>query len=402
LISKNGRFSLGKNLLENWDEHYYGGSMLVSRDFNSKIARAKSFKIGKIVVPYWLIAVILVATIGSSVLGYYLTKVNVPLQVKDPIEIVNYPSGWSLYPGEMAKFNITVINHAPINYSAILDFQASDPVYQANYLTFSNTFYTIVPGQQNLEAQLNVAANAPAANVTVSISVSRLAVAGPTARVSSYASGPARGTTGFTPTTVTLPSIPVQGNLLIAVVGIVCSSTYVPSVTSITQTGVTWSRQVQAYNAPEYNDWWVVEIWAGVVGSGASTSVSIAWTGLGSSNTCIADICEYSGLVTSGFLDKTASNSCGTAKTNALDTGTTATTTQATELWIGGTFIQSTTDAQSLRSGSTFTFLDGTNNGLGSLAYYEKIVSTTGTADSGSTTANADWWIGAIATFIAS
>lgn len=150
-------------------------------DSYSRTTRAKSFKIGKIVVPYWLVAVILVATIGSSVVGYYLTTVNVPLQVKDPIEILSYPSGWSLYPGQTAKFNITVMNYAPLNYSVVLDFQVSNLTYQTNYMTFSNETYTVVPGQQNLEAWLGVAANAPPANVTVNITLARLPIATPTA-----------------------------------------------------------------------------------------------------------------------------------------------------------------------------------------------------------------------------
>lgn len=136
--------------------------------------RAKPFKIGRIVIPYWLVALILASTIGLTVFGQYLTIVNVPLQVKEPLEILSYPSGWSLYPGQTTKFNITVMNNAPLNYSVVLDFQASNLTYQTDYMTFSHETYTVVPGQQNLEAQLTVAANAPATNVTVSIALSRL------------------------------------------------------------------------------------------------------------------------------------------------------------------------------------------------------------------------------------
>jgi hypothetical protein len=137
-------------------------------------ARAKSFKIGKIVIPHWLVALILASTIGLAVFGQYLNVVNVPLQVKDPIEIVSGPSEWSLYPGQKTNFSVTVMNGAPLNYSAVLDFQASNLTYQTNYLTFSDDVYLIVPGQQTLQAWLYVAENAPAANVTVSITVERL------------------------------------------------------------------------------------------------------------------------------------------------------------------------------------------------------------------------------------
>ncbi len=153
--------------------------MQMSKGGNESSTRAKSFKIGKIIIPYWLVAAILAATIGLAVFGQYLTTVNVPLQVKAPVEILSYPTEWTLYPGQMAKFNITVMNHAPVNYSAVFEFQTSNSSYQSNYLTFSNETYTVVPGQQNLAAWLQVSTNAPAANLTVTITFARLPIAMP-------------------------------------------------------------------------------------------------------------------------------------------------------------------------------------------------------------------------------
>jgi hypothetical protein len=147
---------------------------------NESSTRSKSFKIGKIVIPYWLVAVLLASTVGLAVFGQYLTVVNVPLQVKAPLEILSYPSAWNLYPGQTTKFNITVMNYAPVNYSVVLNFEASNLTYQSNYMTFSSETYTVVPGQQNLEAWLYIAANAPPTNVTVSIALERLPITTPT------------------------------------------------------------------------------------------------------------------------------------------------------------------------------------------------------------------------------
>jgi hypothetical protein len=143
-------------------------------------ACARSFKIGKIVIPYWLVAVLLASTIGLAVFGQHLTVVNVPLQVKAPLEILSYPGGWTLYPGQTTKFNVTVMNNAPLNYSIFLNFQASNLTYQTSYMTFSSETYTVVPGRQNLEAWLYIAANAPRANVTVNIALERLPINPPT------------------------------------------------------------------------------------------------------------------------------------------------------------------------------------------------------------------------------
>lgn len=135
----------------------------------------KIVKIGKHVIPLWLMAVILVSGIGSGVLGYYIWKtLTIPLEVKEPIEILHYPSKLSLYPGETEEFNITVQNHASVNYSVILDFHLSNTTYQTSYVTFSSQIYVVVPGQQNLSASINVASDAPAANSTLTINFSRV------------------------------------------------------------------------------------------------------------------------------------------------------------------------------------------------------------------------------------
>jgi len=133
----------------------------------------KSIKIGKYAVPLWLIAGILISGIGGT-LGYYVWKtLTVQVEVKEPIEVLQYPSSLSLYPGETKEFNVTVDNHASINYSVVLDFQLGNTTYQDIYTTFSNEIYAIVSGQQNLTAWIQVRADAPAMNTSLTISFAR-------------------------------------------------------------------------------------------------------------------------------------------------------------------------------------------------------------------------------------
>lgn len=105
----------------------------------------------------------------------------------------------------------------------------------------------------------------------------------------------------------------------------------------------------------------------------------------------------YSGLATSGVLDKQHSAS-GTG--TALDSGSTTTTAQANELLIGG---------GTVAAGSTVTWTAGTgytirssvtNAAVGGVSYLEeKIVSATGTYNATATSSVSGGWDAAIATF---
>ena len=210
--------------------------------------------------------------------------------------------------------------------------------------------------------------------------------------------GNARGVTPTATLVVTMDSTPTSGNLLIACIGTDEGLTPYVTVSSITQTGVNWAtggagKQVQSQNINSYLN---SEIWVGIVGAGASTTITIALSDP-PNNGAVADVCEYSGLVTSAFLDKTAT---ATGTSTATSTGTTATTTQNDELWIGSIAVYFW--AQSTPTNG-FTLFDGAKysqgNGM-SEAYLEKIVSATGTANSGTTCSNA-YYAGCIATFFA-
>jgi hypothetical protein len=194
--------------------------------------------------------------------------------------------------------------------------------------------------------------------------------------------GNCKGTGTSSPIVVNMTNTPISGDILIAVVGVYASSSpSTPSVSGITETGVSWSRQVDNFSAVSYLD---VEIWVGVVGSGALKGITIS---IGVSITqAIADVCEYSGLLTSGYLDKTAGTN---GDSNSPNTGTTSTTTQSFELWIGGI----TTYYASLHNPTNgFTLLDGLVTG-----YLERIATSTGNAYSGASMSS-NYWVGCIAT----
>jgi hypothetical protein len=199
--------------------------------------------------------------------------------------------------------------------------------------------------------------------------------------------GPARGTSTTTTISVTLSGTPVNGNVLVACIGGNPDTT--TAVQSITQTGVTWSPVVGV------SQYMTAEIWVGIVGSGASTSVSITLTA--SVAGAVADICEYSGLVTVSPVDKSNSAYDNGSPTSGL-TGTTATTTQADELWVG---IVCTGQVQSTPLNG-FTLLDGAVSNYTSVSFLEKIVSATGTANSGTSWTGGYSCAGCIATFKAS
>jgi hypothetical protein len=118
----------------------------------------------------FLLLTLLISTVTvGSFAAYALQSMSIPLEVKEPLEIIDYPSGFSLFPGETVTFEITVKNLATVTYFIELDFRLNDTEYQAKYVTFSNHNYSIPPGTQKLSAWLNVAPTAPPANLMITI-----------------------------------------------------------------------------------------------------------------------------------------------------------------------------------------------------------------------------------------
>ena len=213
--------------------------------------------------------------------------------------------------------------------------------------------------------------------------------------------GPAQGYAGGAGSgsfNINLSQTPTNGNVLILCY-IANATTNPASVSSISQTGVSWTS---AFTFGYTED---CEIWIGIVSSGAGTTITVNYSGgSGGSYGEIADVCEWSGVVTGSYLDQTAANNGGHSAT--LDTGTTSTTTQTVELWIGVVGGESNSSISGDLSSPTngFTLLDGVPVNVATSVYmvegylYE-IVSTTGKADSGATSPSSIYWSGCIATF---
>ena len=203
----------------------------------------------------------------------------------------------------------------------------------------------------------------------------------------------ATGSTGASASTsvsVTLASTPVAGNALVAVIS--TRGTSASRISGITGGGVTWSRVSQAANSGGAT----TEIWYGPKVASGTTGITITQSSLRSA----AVVIEYSGLLTPASFDL-AANSTGSS-TSAV-TGTTATTSQANELWLGGIGIADGRRTLNAPYGGSFTVIaspaSGTSSSDAMIYALEKIVNATGTASSGGTVSTSDGWAGAIATF---
>jgi autotransporter-associated beta strand protein len=211
----------------------------------------------------------------------------------------------------------------------------------------------------------------------------------------------ATGTAGVasSSTTVNLSSAPVNGNTLVAVICISQSSS--GGVSGISQSGVTWSKAATvAVGGGALGSGADTEIWYAPVGSGAGTGVKISYSAL---YACAATVIEYSGLVAASPLDQTATSTGGSSP---AVTGTTATTSQANELWVGGVSYENSSSLTGIQNG--FTIAANTSerwfNLLGTEYYItaqalDKAVSTTGGAYTGGNLGLSTSWSAAIATF---
>lgn len=209
--------------------------------------------------------------------------------------------------------------------------------------------------------------------------------------------GNARATTITDTLTITLTSAPLNGNFLVLCTQCVHNSLPVPTIVSIAQTGVTWTQQ----KPKSLDTGWggeTIEIWAGVVGAGASDTIVATFSGAGFFG-IIGDACEYSGVISLDFLDQTASDANNT--TEPPKSGTTPMTAQNDELWVA--CFGTNTDQINPTNG--FTLFDGAtyhhpvNGGTIGLTYLDKIVSSIDTASVSSLEDSAGWWAGAITTY---
>jgi hypothetical protein len=125
----------------------------------------------RVAVKSLIFIAILLASIGVAG-GYALQSESVSLEVKEPLEVVTPDSSLSLFPGETLQLEIVVENRASVSYNACLIFSLNDTDYQ-KFVTFSNNVYTVEPGRNNLEAWLSVSNTAPAAELELTVNITR-------------------------------------------------------------------------------------------------------------------------------------------------------------------------------------------------------------------------------------
>lgn len=192
---------------------------------------------------------------------------------------------------------------------------------------------------------------------------------------------------------MTYGSTPTNGNFLVAVISTKRTSS---PVTSITQTGATWALAVSKVGTTlGANN--TTDIWYAENVSGAATTVTV---NLGGSTNASCVFAEYSGLATASTLDQTASDADDYGTRSTAVTGTTATTSQAVELWIGG--VTDNTGNTWTGTGGSFTKVAESLGTLVCNTLDEFIASSTGTASTSNTHASvplSGQWTGAIATF---
>jgi len=194
--------------------------------------------------------------------------------------------------------------------------------------------------------------------------------------------------TGTTFVNVTWSSATTSGNLLVAVVSNGKNSGSPSNVTAPSG----WTNAVTDRYSPGGGPRITIFYRANAPSQTSTGNFSIS--GPGSAISIV--VAEYSGIITSSPLDKTASS--GNQLTALPVTGTTQNTTQSSELVIGAI---GSRGGSALSPTNGFAIVDQINQGgnAGSAIFLQKIVSSTGTYGSSVTTSSSAQSAGAIATF---
>ena len=121
------------------------------------------------------IIVLTILLASTGIMGTYASfePTTVPMEVKEPLELLTYNPELSLYPGETLQLSVPVENHASVSYNASLTFSLNDTDYQERFVNFSTTVYAIAPGTNTLDAWLYVSPTAPAAQLQLTIAITR-------------------------------------------------------------------------------------------------------------------------------------------------------------------------------------------------------------------------------------
>ena len=315
-------------------------------------------------------------TLGGTPVGTFVSK-----NVGAPVSVT--VTGNTIGGAQAGNYSLTQQTGLSANITALAVQLSGTRVYDGTTLASSG----ILTIANNLDgANLTLSGNGGLASKDVGSPAISAAVT--PVRVSSAASGSSGAVTSLGVTV----AAPADGNTLVAV--ITTSGTTTGQVSSITQTGATWTRAAQAANAAGVT----ASIWYATNLSGAGTAITI---NLASSLRAAAVVAEYSGVLAASPVDQTANSTNNSA---SPVTGTTATTTQGSEVWVGGiAFINNSITLGSILN--SFSSVANTSSSGGNanvnIGVYalDKIVSATGAASSGGTLSSASQWAGALATF---
>jgi hypothetical protein len=207
-----------------------------------------------------------------------------------------------------------------------------------------------------------------------------------------FVQGPIKTTASIASGAITctsLTSTPKSGDtLFLTYMGY--GATVRPNISSITQTGVTWTKG----RANNTNSNLNVEVWAGSVGAGASKTITVNISGgSGGSYVEIINVCEFKEVYSTTANKNAINNGSGTT----LDSGTTLATSQDCEITIAalagyGNYSQSTPT-------NGYTLLDGAATSGCSLGFLYNTLTKVQTTEVSDTVSNSITWAGAICTY---
>jgi hypothetical protein len=203
-----------------------------------------------------------------------------------------------------------------------------------------------------------------------------------------------QGSSALGSLTITLDAPTTAGNALIVVLAASGTTSNPTSISSITLGGVADNfAQISTFGSS--SDAAIGATWLDLNCAGGQTSIVITASGGTGTLAIMASVYEWSGLYPVSPLDQTA-NAVGTGATT-WSSGATPTTTQASELWIGGVFTTSTASSPTITGPSSpWTNLTQVNQVQGTFNDQWmsgwQVVSSTGAATyNGSVSASSDW-----------
>ena len=194
---------------------------------------------------------------------------------------------------------------------------------------------------------------------------------------------------------VTLASGVTQGNL------VVLALADGNNATAITAPDGSWIQAV--FNQPAGSNATIeAGLWYLLVDASHAGQTTWTWTGAAAHSMflCISEWSATNGWASSPVDVTAQGDTAGTPTTaTTLVSGTTATTTQAEELWIASLAYKGTAQTESGITSGWTRDLEASSAGLNTMTMLYKVASTTGAASCGYTIGTGQYWAGCVATF---